>query len=215
MSFSTRFRTNAARLLALSALAFTAACADSLTAPTPEVSRSNGLLSSALQGLNGTVNGLVNAKALLRNRPITQDLSKSVLIRNTTGGVIEIFELGLRVEVPAGALPRDTMTITVTPQLGRMIAYDFQPHGTQFRKPLVFRQNLTATSWDAPFFVGTLSGGYFKANTQLNPLRNTALLDEVIGALVIGPNVTFPVHHFSGYMVSSGRASVSDDEAAF
>lgn len=214
MSFTTRFRTNSARLLALSALAFTAACSDAITAPTPATTRSNGALSSTLGSLNGTINRLVPVKALTRNRPLTQTISKSVLISNATGGVIEMFDLGLRVEIPAGALPRDTMTITVTPQRGRMIAYDFQPHGTQFAKPLTFKQNLTATSWDSPFFVGVLSGGYFKSNTQLDATNNTALLDEVLSAFVLNYNATFYIRHFSGYMVSSGRAS-SAEESAF
>jgi hypothetical protein len=202
-----------AGFLAVAALAFTTACADGLTAPTqaPDATRSNGLLSTTVSTLLST---LIPVKALTRTTAVTTNITRSVKFTKSVGGTIAIPELGLSVTVPAGALPRDTMTITVTAEKGRMIAYDFQPHGTKFLKPLVFRQDLAGTSWGTTL-LGSLNGGYFKSTTQLDPLKNTALLDELLPAVILlNRQVTFNINHFSGYMVSSGRqSSYSTDEA--
>lgn len=202
-----------AGVLAVAALALTTACSDSMTAPSlsPESTRSNGLLGGVGELVGGVVNLLIPVKALTRNTPVSAPMTRSVTFTKA-GGVIEIAELGLRVEVPAGAIPRDTMTITVTAQKGDMVAYDFQPHGTKFLKPLVFRQNLVGTSWGSSL-LGTLHGGYFKSTSQLNEARNTALLDELLPALILNRQVTFDINHFSGYMVSSGKQNSYNDEA--
>lgn len=200
-------RTRAASLAALSALAFTAACSDSLTAPTQssDATRSNGLT-----GVVGAlVNSLIPVKALMRSTPVTTTITQSVKFTQA-GGSIQIAELGLRLDVPAGAIPRDTMTITVTAVKGAMIAYDFQPHGTTFRKPLVFRQDLAGTTWGASL-IGVLNGGYFKSTSQLDQTTGTATLDELLPAITLNRQVTFNINHFSGYMVSSGRQSSFND----
>lgn len=201
-------------IASVAALVFTTACSDSLTAPTqsPNVTRSNGLLSTLGGVVGDLVNTLIPVKALTRNVAVTTNITRSVKFTKA-GGTIAIPELGLSVDVPMGAIPSDTMTITVTAQQGKMIAYDFQPHGTKFLKPLTFRQDLAGTSWGTTL-LGTLNGGYFKSTTQLDPARNTALLDELLPAIILlNRQVTFNINHFSGYMVSSGRQSSFSDEA--
>lgn len=58
-------------------------------------------------------------------------------IRASTGGYVELD--GFRVDIPAGALPRDT-TITISlptdPVLGKRVIAEFLPHGIQFNTPV-------------------------------------------------------------------------------
>ncbi|MBC8086815.1 MAG: hypothetical protein H7Z40_06085 [Phycisphaerae bacterium] len=190
----------------LAALAFTTACSsDSVLAP--DVAPTHGLV-------GGLVDALVPMKALTRDvalRPITRSFTFT-----RSGGRIEIPEAGLRVDIPSDAIPTNSLTITVTVLPGKSVAYDFQPHGTRFRKPLEFRQDLEGTSWDDSGFKGTLNGGYFKDKSQLNLLNGVALLDELFPILIKTHEARFNIHHFSGYMVSSGRSSrAAYDEDAF
>lgn len=209
MSFTSR----AASILAISALVVTTACSDSMTGPSAsaDLKRSNGLLSDLGGSVSALVNSLIPVKALMRSTPVTTTVTRSVKFTQA-GGSIQIAELGLRVDVPQGAIPRDTMTIIVTAVKGRMIAYDFQPHGTQFRKPLVFRQDLTNTTWGNSL-LGVLNGGYFKSTSQLNQTTGTAMLDELLPAITLNRQIQFNINHFSGYMVSSGRQSARSEEA--
>lgn len=205
------FRTRAASLFALAAVTLTTACSDTMTAPSlsPDVAAKNGLLSDVV----GTVTGLLTpAKALTRDTAIPQITRAFTFTRS--GGKIEIPEAGLRVDIPSDAIPGTSLTITVTVLPGKSVAYDFQPHGTQFKKPLSFRQDLRGTSWAHNDFKGTLSGGYFKDKSQINLATGLSLLDELLPLTIKTWEASFNVNHFSGYMVSSGRASrdYSSDE---
>lgn len=217
MSLTNRtIRSRALTFVALGALAFTAACSDSLTAPTaaPDVKAKNGLLGDVLGAVTGTLSGLlIPARALSRDVAVASMTRSFTFTR--TGGKIEIPEVGLRVDVPTDAIPGSTLTITVTVLPGKSVAYDFQPHGTQFKKPLNFRQDLEGTSWDHSGFKGTLTGGYFKDKSQLDLLSGLGLLNELLPLTIKTHEASFNINHFSGYMVSSGRQSFSSDEAAF
>lgn len=207
MTRTTFRRTRFATLIAsVAASAFLAACsADSPLAP--EMQRSNGLLSSTVGGLVKTLT-LVNA--LERDSALMQPIVRSFTFTRS-GGKIEIPETGLRVDIPTDAIPGSTLTITVTALPGKSVAYDFQPHGTQFKKALTFRQDLEGTSWDHSDFRGTLNGGYFKDAAQLDLLSGVAALDELFPITIKTHEVRFDINHFSGYMVSSGRRGATSD----
>ncbi|HEY0931192.1 MAG TPA: hypothetical protein VGE27_14825 [Gemmatimonas sp.] len=208
VSFFRRARRTAAVLgLSLSA----GACAvDAPSAPVaPETQASNGLLGSTL----GLVNGLLsNVTALLRITPLSAPITRSVTVNNATGGVLLVPETGLEVIIPAGALPTSQMTITVKALAGRAVAYDFEPHGTQFVKPLQFRQSLGLTLYTLLPIKPVLAGGYFANANQVNTATGRSTLNEVINASVVGGTVRFNIQHFSGYMVSTGRSSEQFDE---
>lgn len=97
------------------------------------------------------------------------------------------------------------LTITVTGLVGDAVAYDFQPHGTVFLKPLQFNQELAGTSWERSDFKGSVLGGYFELETQVNALPGLSLLDELFPVTLDGKRASFDIKHFSGYMVSSVR----------
>lgn len=188
----------AAGLAASSALA--ACSTDSVTAPA--VAPSNGLLGSTL-GL--VTNLLSSVTGLLRLSPLQTAVTRSVLVTRSQGGELRIPETGLRLTIPANAIPRDTMTITVTALAGRAVAYEFQPHGTKFAKPLTFSQDLSVTSWLTSLLRPQLSGGYFKDASQVNTETGVSVINEELVARINGTRVDFDISHFSGYMVSTGR----------
>ena len=64
------------------------------------------------------------------------------------GGEIEIEETGLYIDVPSDAIDGNSLTITVTALRDAAIAYDFEPHGMVFPKPLDFQQDFKNTHWE-------------------------------------------------------------------
>ncbi|MGV3710712.1 MAG: hypothetical protein ACO1Q7_17955 [Gemmatimonas sp.] len=193
-----------AGLIATAAMvAFASACSnDNVKATEPDVTAQNGLISDLLGGVAGL---LTPARALERDVALSAPITRTFTVTRKNGGKIEIEETGLRVDVPSGAIVNDTLTITVTALSGKSIAYDFQPHGTVFRKPLAFRQDLEGTSWDKSGFKGTINGGYFKDTRQINLLSGLAILDELFPVEIKTHEARFNINHFSGYMVSGGR----------
>lgn len=189
-------------IAAVGSVAFAAACSsDLVSAPEAPVSQ--------YKAVKWSVAGLL--KTLIPMAPLTRDVALAAPITRSfiigrDGGKIEIKETGLRIDVPSGAIAEESLRITVTALPGAGIAYDFQPHGTVFLKPLEFEQDLNDTSWDKPGFKGTLLGGYFADASQLNALEGgLALLDELFSVTLKSNRASFDIHHFSGYMVSGGR----------
>lgn len=196
-----------ASLVAIAAAMMATACAgDSVTQPDISNRDSKITLSS------GALSTLVSALTLTRDNAVSAGVVRSFTFTQK-GGTIDLRkETGLRIDVPEGAIPGSTLTITVTALAGNAVAYDFQPHGTVFLKPLAFRQDLSNTSWDKLTFKGVVMGGYFKDPAQIDLLHGTALLDELFPVTFNSKEITFEVKHFSGYMVSSGRSSFSSEE---
>jgi hypothetical protein len=91
------------------------------------------------------------------------------------------------------------VTISVTAMAGKAIAYEFQPHGLTFKKPLRFKQHFMSTQgWWL-----SLGGGYFKSASQVDTQNNKAKLDEEMPAVLQQDGwITFDIWHFSGYLVS-------------
>ncbi|MFN8581076.1 MAG: hypothetical protein U0163_08895 [Gemmatimonadaceae bacterium] len=82
----------------------------------------------------------------------------------------------------------------------RLVAYDFEPHGTKFAVPLIYQQDLSKTSYKPGMILG---GGYYADPTKLNLLQGMATTDEQYSAQLdpLG-YVIFTIKHFSGYLVS-------------
>ena len=201
------FRTVALVTAVAGAVVASACSGDAITQPSLS-SRQGTTLSTA------QLTALVSATGLTRDVAIPLSVVRSFTFTQNKGGTMDLSkEAGLKIEVPQGAIPTSTLTITVTVLPGTMVAYDFQPHGTVFLKPLVFRQDLNNTSWDNLGFKGVLEGGYFKSTSQIDPLHGTARLDELFPVTLGSSQVSFKIKHFSGYMVSTGRSS--DEESLF
>ena len=159
---------------------------------------------AAPDSANAALLGLLPVRGVTRAMPLAQDIAVSAVI-GSNGGTLTIPEAGLTLVVPAGAVSSD-VTFTATALAGKIVAYDFEPHGTRFAVPLVLIQDLNLTQWlSGP--ASSLQLGYFKDDAQIDDARGVAQIDEweTTTVNIGGAVLTAIVPHFSGYMVSSGR----------
>jgi hypothetical protein len=130
---------------------------------------------------------------------------------SSSGGKISVPEADFELQIPSGAFSAKSMTFTVTAYAGTTIAYDFQPHGVVFRKPLQAVQRLDHTNWGDQRlpngYSPSLTGAYFSDTTKFNLQTGWGIVDEFMSTNLKdgGRTVTWDVPHFSGYIVASGR----------
>lgn len=140
---------------------------------------------------------LATVKTLGRVVPLATDLTASATI-GQSGGTISIPAAGVTLIVPKGAVSSN-VTFKITALAGSAIAYEFEPHGMTFKKPLRLRQNLGLSAW----LIGRqLKGGYFSAREDVNTKSGQANIREELPAWNDNGDVCFDIWHFSGYLVS-------------
>ena len=157
-----------------------------------------GVVNTATSALNLTpVVGLKRTAALPAPITVTQ-------VIGSAGGTLRIPEAGVTVTVPAGALASPT-TISMTALAGSLVAYDFAPHGITFARPLEFSQSLSGTNASL-LSVPSLKLGYYPDDSLLS--GTGALVSELIDGSVdlLGWRFNARIPHFSGYILSCGRA---------
>lgn len=193
------------------ALAFlsTGCGGDRLTAPAsrPLVARSDAPPTSSTTVL---------LPVIKRTTPLAQDIVVSQTI-GPAGGVIDIPAAGLHVVFPAGALSQTT-TITATAYAGQYVSYGFAPHGITFSVPVIVRQALAGTSGTVDLS-SPLVGGYLLNGPSDIEEDGEAEISEVLPAAttvtssggLLDPYTQFPIHHFSGYIIATGRTSVAPE----
>jgi hypothetical protein len=145
-------------------------------------------------------------KALARNSELKGNLSVTKRI-GAQGGVIVHPGSGLRVTVPAGALPLSPdqryIDITVSAIPGSSLAYNFEPHGLVFRTPIHVEQALTGTAFDGNRnLAASMRGAYFEGDI-LDGAANV-LEERPTTVDVTRRQLSFWVEHFSGYLVAVG-----------
>jgi len=196
-SHKTRFTVRFRVLFGAAAIAVAAACSsESATAPAPAELDVAARANTLPPGQARKAAGLERLTAL--SRPMT--VSKRFTAKD--GGTLALSDLNVKLTIPKGALPRDTMTITMTVIPGKIVAYDFEPHGTTFRKALTLSVDVKATKHalkKSPLF-----GGYFKSNAQVDAAKGVVTITEVLSARLRGNILTLNLWHFSGWMVSTG-----------
>ena len=170
-----------------------AACSGEPVAPTP----ARPALSAAAATTDGTV-----VKALLWSRPVGGASAARTI--GPEGGSFSIPN-GITVTVPAGAV-RSNTAFSVTRLPGRIVAYEFEPHGTTFDVPL----RITHPTRDLDFRrvdLRSVRGAYFRNASALDHAAGSAVASEFRPTSVSLEQgaVSFTVDHFSGYMVSWGR----------
>jgi len=114
---------------------------------------------------------------------------------------------GARLVVPEGALS-ENVTISVTRLAGKIVAYEFEPHGLRFAVPARIEQPTDHTNLhDVSSPWKDISGAYFESVNSLNQGKGTATVIEFEPTLISWDKkwIKFRVEHFSGYLVSSGR----------
>jgi hypothetical protein len=122
------------------------------------------------------------------------------------GGVLSLASAGLTVVVPRGALAT-TMTLSVSSRPGQLLSYEFQPHGTQFARPLVVTQDMSGTDWSSRS-LSALRVVYFASESQVDDAQGVVIPTELMNVQIdeARGQASFQIHHFSGYMFASGEA---------
>ena len=152
-------------------------------------------------------------QGLLREKPLEYAASASKIIRSRSGGTIDLPGTDFQLRIPHGAFHGESMRITVTALPGATVAYEFEPHGTQFLAPLTFVQKLGHTNLHhakmPPGWEHKLFGAYFADPAMIDSETGIAVVSELlpadVQATLSGEQLTFPIWHFSGYMASTGR----------
>jgi hypothetical protein len=182
-------------LLGAAAIAVAAACSsESATAPAElDVAARAGTLPPGQAR---------KAVGLERLTAASKPLTVSKRFSSKYGGTLVLSDLNVKLTIPEGAIPRDTMTITMTVIPGKIVAYDFAPHGAKFLKPLTLSIDVSATKHSLK--TSPLFGGHFTSNRDVDAAKGTAWITEVISASLRGNILTLNPWHFSGWMVSSG-----------
>lgn len=194
--------------MGVAATAVLSGCGDgsSLTAPQAQAQEQQ---SSLLGGLLGSVTSLLVAP-VQRTTPLANDITWSFTV-GPAGATSSNAASGLTVRVPAYAVS-STTTITVTALAGSAVAYSFAPHGLQFNRDVILTQSLHGTN------VGLLSaallkGAYFGTEElEINPAGLAEVLEIIPATLsVLSWKASFPVEHFSGYILATGRGDSRSD----
>ena len=144
--------------------------------------------------------------AALWRTPLARDLSATALI-GPEGGTIELPQTGLRLVVPADVVRRPT-PFRVTARAGRLVAYDFEPEGSEFNPALRFEQD-PALLEPPPKQGGQpmrMQLCYYEEPDALDEVNAVATVSEVHHLLDGGASTwgTFNVPHFSDYVVCWG-----------
>lgn len=192
----TSFLRSAFRMAAVFIVA--GACADhTALGPSRIAAEESELLGGILDPVLGL---LIPAKAVSRVTPLAHDIKVSKTI-GSNGGYLEIPQAGFRIDVPRGAVRKNTV-FTATAVAGYVIAYEFTPEGAQFSKELTITQSLHGTDWHKKGFKNA-KGGYFSDRDLIDQLLRVVLTLELLPARVTPSNsIKFNVKHFSGYMVA-------------
>lgn len=185
----------------LAVVALLAACsadpnAIATTAPTMQ----SPVAAQALQIGPLPIGTLTSMRPLTRRAPLRNDLTASAYI-GPAGGTLRLPQAGFTLTVPAGAVASRT-AFSVTALAGSDVAYEFEPHGTVFLRPLSAEQELRGTR--SALIQSVLKAGYFADRSALSVTGVGMMVSEQIsGALDPRQNAfTWPIRHFSGYIVA-------------
>jgi hypothetical protein len=188
-------------MLSLAAVSFAVACGDGASTE-PQIRDAASASTSRSGG---------DVVKLLKREDALGPITASAVI-GPKGGRIQIHAAGLRIDFPRGAVRAPTR-ISVTALRGRNVAYHFEPHGLVFGEPVTVRQSLRHTSaWKNPALAAQLQGSYFD-RLLVDPTEiYSRSLERRPGRLKEAASwLEFTIEHFSGYMVSSGKAGIDID----
>jgi hypothetical protein len=194
----TRRRASLAGIVTVALSVLVAACSEEPSAPTQQLAPATvGSRALTTNSSASTVDGLL----------WTKDVSQATASRviGAAGGTLSIPN-GIQITVPAGAVSSN-VTFSVTRLPGKIVAYDFQPHGTTFAVPLQIAQPTLGTNLFKQPATASIQAAYFPGTSALDQYSGTADVSEFEPTSVTSDRawIRFTVKHFSGYMISTGR----------
>lgn len=182
------------------------ACADGPTAPAAQPA----LAAAPTTAPTATPNAYVGYTTSVSVRPLmwkTNVTQASVgAVIGSAGGSLTL-PGGPTLTVPRGAVSAST-SFTITRLPGRIVAYDFGPHGTRFATPVSITHPATGTTLGALGSTSSVQGAYFPDAGGLDQTNGVARVSEFSPYTSVTwdrSSVTFKVNHFSGYLLSTGR----------
>jgi hypothetical protein len=120
--------------------------------------------------------------------------------------------------IPAGALSHPT-EITVTAKAGPFVAYDMQPHGLRFMKPVIAVQGLRTTASYGTEVGNSVRTAYLTAGSENVDADDLAAPAEVeagttllIGDKQVAESHEWILNHFSRYILISGVWVLVNDD---
>ncbi len=119
--------------------------------------------------------------------------------------------------IPAGALSEPTV-ITVTAKGGLFVAYEMQPHGLRFAKPVIAVQGLRNTSTYGTDAGNSVRSGYLPdgnetidSNDMAAPAEVEASTTILYGLKPVAESHEWILNHFSRYILISGAWVLVND----
>jgi hypothetical protein len=119
--------------------------------------------------------------------------------------------------IPAGAL-REPTAITVTAKAGPFVAYEMQPHGLRFMKPVIAVQGLSTTATYGTNAGNSVRSAYLPegresigADGLASPAEVEASATILHGVTLVAESHEWVLNHFSRYILISGAWVQVDD----
>ena len=187
-----------------------ASCGDFTESTSPAARSRLSLPSRTVDVAFSYVSGEARAKAVRWGPSHVAVEERVSAVVGPEGGSLSLPGSDFRMTIPAGALAVPT-SITVISKGGSHVAYDMQPHGLTFLKPVTVEQQLRQT---APY--GTSEGNGIRSayladgNEKIEPDDSTRPAELPAGAtLYYGTQPVAETHiwylnHFSRYILISG-----------
>ena len=157
--------------------------------------------------------------ATLKRNASHHSMTVSATIDPRKESAVNIPSAGFTLWIPKGAIKGGKkVNITIRSLPGEHVAYEFQPHGLVFEKPLIGVQNLRGTKVEGDSSqILDLGAGYFGTDVLTFDELGRAKIYEFEQAAASPKNNTFyfAIPHFSGYMIATGccrRNTMSWDE---
>ena len=192
-------KTTRTLLAALTLSVFTAACGESPMAPDTDVALSaafgkgdkGGKPGSGDSGSDTTSTTNVDLENTQWLTPLAEDITVAEVCSVGVECLIQIEELKAYLTVPFDALDATT-TITMTALAGTDVNFEFQPHGTQFRRTVKIKVDAANTNVESG--QKTVYVKYW----EYDPSN----VIETFGAKVFRGFIMFETDHFSGYAIA-------------
>jgi hypothetical protein len=216
----TMLGTRALRSFALASSAFFAlSCGDpsQITSPPPSAVQL-APTATRMTAFFASLSAGTRAKAV-RWGPAHSTIEQSVsALVGADGATLFLPGADFSLTIPAGALSRPT-AITVTAKAGPFVAYEMQPHGLRFMKPVIAVQGLRTTASYGTDLGNSVRTGYLPegmdnvdANDLAAPVEVEAGTTILYGTKPVAESHEWILNHFSRYILISGVwVLVSDD----
>ena len=204
-------RSRVLRNIALLAGALASASCGDFTEPTSPATSGSwvALPTSTVRASVAYANGEARAKAVRWGSSHVQIEERVSSLVGTAGGSLSLPGSDFTMTIPAGALSTPTL-ITVISKGGAHVAYDMQPHGLVFLKPVTVVQQLRRTAlYGTPEGNGVRSAYLADGNESINPDDSATPRELPAGTTWYGAEQVAETHvwylnHFSRYILISG-----------